>query len=106
MNAENSEDEEILDSFFGENDRASELRELKETLQTRLRIVTAERDAMPEMDGGRASLERKIRELKEQVNVLAEEEAVSSFVEESVRATLYRPGGGSDLGPDDDGGPY
>jgi hypothetical protein len=102
----NSEDEEILESFFGENTRARELRELKETLQTKLRIVTAERDAMPELDGGRAMLERKIRELKEQVSVLAEEEAVSTFVEDSVRATLYRPNTGSDLGPDDDGGPY
>ncbi|MGC4047035.1 MAG: hypothetical protein QM758_24840 [Armatimonas sp.] len=103
----NSEDEEIVDSFFGENTRASELRELKETLQTRLRIVTAEYDALPELDGGRTTLERKMRELKEQVSVLAEEEAVSSFVEDSVRATLYRPETeGEDLGPDDDGGPY
>lgn len=103
----NSEEEEIVESFFGENARASELREFKETLQTRLQIVTAEYNAMPDLDGGRAALERKIRELKEQVSVLAEEEAVSSFVEDSVRATLYRPDTGrDDLGADDDGGPY
>jgi hypothetical protein len=102
----NSEDEEIIETFFGENARSGELRELKETLQTRLRIVTAERDALPDTDGGRAVLERKIRELKEQVTVLAQEEAVSAFVEDSVRATLFRPDASGDLGEGDDGGPY
>ncbi len=95
MNALKTEDEEILESFFGETSRARELRELKETLQDRLKIILA--------DPG--SSEKKIRELREQINVLAEEEAVSGFVEESVRTTLARPDSG-DLGPGDDGGPY
>jgi hypothetical protein len=90
----NTEDEEIMDSFFGETSRARELRELKETLQERLKVLLA--------DG--ASSEKKIQELRGQISVLAEEEAVSGFVEESVRATLARPDSG--LGPDDDGGPY
>ena len=101
----NGDDDEIVGAFLGENSRADELRELKEILQTRLRIVTGERDGLPPGDGGRVALEKKVRELKEQVRVLAQEEAVSGFVEESVRATLARPESG-DLGEDDDGGPY
>ncbi len=90
-----SEDEEILESFFGETSRVRELRELKETLQDRLKIILADPN----------SSEKKIRELREQITVLDEEEDVSAFVEESVRATLARPDSG-DLGPGDDGGPY
>jgi hypothetical protein len=92
----NTEDEEIVASFFGETSRARELRELKETLQERLKVLLA--------DG--SGSEKKIQELRGQISVLAEEEAVSGFVEESVRATLARPEASGDLGPDDDGGPY
>ena len=95
----------ILSEFLGDAPRASQLHELVETLRTRLQIFTAERDALPESDPQRKSLDKKVKELKGQLTVLVEEEAVSTFVEDSVRATLSRPAGLSD-DPDDDGGPY
>ena len=97
----------ILSEFLGDSPRASQLRELIATLQTRLQAFTAERDALPESDPQRRSLDKKVKELRSQLTVLTEEEAISTFVEDSVRATLSRPASFSgDLGPDDDGGPY
>ena len=97
----------ILSEFLGDSPRASQLRELIETLQTRLRVFTAERDALSEDDPQKKALDKKVKEMKGQLTVLGEEEAVSTFVEDSVRATLSRPANFSgDLGPDDDGGPY
>ena len=97
----------ILSEFLGDAPRASQLHELIETLRTRLQVYTAERDALPEGDPQKKSLDKKVKELKGQLTVLVEEEAVSTFVEDSVRATIARPAGmPDDLGEDDDGGPY
>jgi hypothetical protein len=101
----NREDEEIIEDFLGENARASQLRELIEVLRTRLGFVESERDGLPPGDSGRSGLDRKVRELREQIAALAEEEAVSRFVEDSVRFTLARPEGSASA-IDDDGGPY
>ena len=64
-----------------------------ESLQARLRDTVAARDAD---DGRRAGLPRhsiaKIRELRAQVEALAQEEAVSQFVEDSVRSSLAQAG--------------
>jgi hypothetical protein len=35
--------------------------------------------------------DKKVEELREQVRVLAEEEAITQFVEDSIRATMTRP---------------
>lgn len=99
-----AEEEAILDRFLGEGTRADTWRELRRTLAGRLQALQAERDALPAQEARRAALERKIRELQEQVGVLAQEEAVSRFVEDSVRATLARPA--EEGADDDDGGPY
>ena len=98
-------DEEILDTFFEGQARADSWQALREALQARLQDVLAERAALPEGDSRRSALGRKIAEMRQQVEALRQEEIVSRFVEDSVRATLARPepAPGED---DDDGGPY
>lgn len=97
----------ILNEFLGDAPRASQLHELIVTLRERLQAFIAERDALPVGAPQKKSLDKKVKELKGQLTVLVEEEAVSTFVEDSVRATLARPTVVSgDLGEDDDGGPY
>lgn len=97
----------ILSEFLGDAPRASQLHELIVTVRERLQAFTAERDALPEGDPQKKSLDKKVKELKGQLTVLVEEEAVSTFVEDSVRATIARPAGmPDDIDEDDDGGPY
>ena len=68
--------------------------------------MTPEREArlLDRLKSEILALEQENRELQEQVGVLAQEEAVSRFVEDSVRATLARPA--EEGADDDDGGPY
>ena len=82
------ETDPILDPFLNGSDRADTWREYKETLTTRLIALIAERDVINGPQ--RAPLDKKITELKEQVRVLAQEEAITRFVEESVFATISR----------------
>jgi hypothetical protein len=110
------ETDPILDPFLNGSDRADTWREYKETLAVRLKALIAERDAATNTLQ-RAALDKKVTEMKEQVRVLAEEEAITRFVEESVYATISRDHPleanantdrpmTHDLGADDDGGPY
>lgn len=71
--------------FMGDNASATELREMREALEDRLRRLRTEIDAHPE---AREELRRKAEQVERQIRVLAEEEAVSGFVEESVRASV------------------
>ena len=84
-------DQPIKDFLEGQP-RAHFWRELRETLAERLRDALAERDALPEDDPTRPTREKRVRELRAQVAALAQEEAVTQFVEDSVRASLSRPG--------------
>lgn len=84
------DEEQVIDEFVG-GTRADTWRSLRETLEVRLRDAVAERNALPSNDARRALLERKVRELKEQVAALAQEEIVTQFVEDTVRASLNRP---------------
>ena len=83
--------EPVEDEILNGGPRATQLREMREVLQARLRDAREARDAVSPDDPRRAALERKVSELRDQVRVLAEEEAVSQFVEDSVRATVSRP---------------
>lgn len=86
-----SNDEQVIDEFLEGQPRAALWRELRETLAARLAEAVAERDAVPDGDARRGALERRVRELRDQVAALAQEEAVTQFVEDSVRASLARP---------------
>jgi hypothetical protein len=97
-----SPDDVVLDEFLGEQPRAETWRVLRETLEARLTDALAERGR----GDTSAALERRIRELREQIAALAQEEAVTRFVEDSVRATLARPEPLVWDDEDDAGGPY
>ena len=83
--------DEVIEEFLEGQPRAQVWRELRETLAARLRDAVVERDALPEGDERRAELEKRVRTLRRQVAALAEEEAVTQFVEDSVGASLARP---------------
>ncbi|HEY3267540.1 MAG TPA: hypothetical protein VGM37_11475 [Armatimonadota bacterium] len=71
--------------FLGESAPASQLREWREALEHRLKMMRAEAAQDPE---SHESLRLKIQRLQDQIKVLAEEEAISDFVEDTVRSTL------------------
>lgn len=104
--AMNNNPDAIIDEFLQGQPRSETWQSLKETLAARLVDARAERDACAPDDPRRALLEKKVRELAEQVRVLAEEEAVTRFVEDSVRASLARPRMPGDEGEDDEAGYY
>lgn len=83
--------EEAIEDFLEGQPRADLWRELRETLAARLADARAERDAASPDDLRRLELEKRVRELDTQVGALAREEAVTRFVEDSVRASLSRP---------------
>jgi hypothetical protein len=83
----NEYEDQIIDEFMGDNGRAAEWRAMRESLQDRLRALRAER-ASTTLPDAISSLDRRIAQIAEQVAVLETEEAVSTFVEDSVRATL------------------
>jgi len=78
-------EEEAVRDFLGERPGAEELTEWRSTLETRLKSLEAERDK-----GGTPAprLVQKIAQLQKQIAALRQEEAITQFVEDSVRATL------------------
>jgi hypothetical protein len=84
------EPDEIIEDFMGPNTRAAELREMQASLKERLAALKAER-AQESKAENIAGLDRRIAHLKDQIAVLTQEEIVSQFVEDSIRATLARP---------------
>jgi hypothetical protein len=86
-----NEQDPIIEEFLEGQPRAETWRELRDVLADRLRDAVAARDALDKDDPRRAALERKVEQLREQVATLAQEEAVTRFVEDSVRASLAQP---------------
>ncbi|MBC8141216.1 MAG: hypothetical protein H7Y38_07220 [Armatimonadetes bacterium] len=83
--------EEIIEDFLDGQLRASKWRELRVALQTRLDRAKEQLSALPATSSERGEIEERITELKTQVRALAEEEAITQFVEESVSNSLTRP---------------
>lgn len=77
--------EEAVREFMGDRPGADELTEWRTTLEDRLKKLEAERD---KGDKASSSLTSKIAQLKKQIAALRQEEAITQFVEDSVRATL------------------
>ncbi|MES2460000.1 MAG: hypothetical protein V4671_05400, partial [Armatimonadota bacterium] len=90
-NPKDTEDEQIVGEFLGDQPRAETWRSYKEVLAVRLKEALESRDAAAPDSLQYLNLDKKVRELREQVRVLAEEEAITQFVEDSVRATMTRP---------------
>lgn len=86
-----TEDEQILEEFLGDQPRAETWRSYKEILAERLKDALTARDVVAPDSLQYLNLDKKVGELREQVRVLAEEEAITQFVEDSVRATMTRP---------------
>jgi hypothetical protein len=96
--------DEIIKEFLEGQPRASYWRELRDSLHGRLREAEAELKAVPASDPNRAALEKRVEDLREQVAALATEEAVTQFVEDSVRSSLNRPRRPGDLDFEEDEG--
>jgi len=82
--------DDVVRGFLGDQASALELREMREALQDRLRRLKAEAEADPTSF---EELRLKIDQVQHQIRALAEEEAISGFVEETVRASI------ADVGP-------
>ena len=82
--------DEIIEAFMEGDTRAAELRAMRDALEVRLKALKAERPIVADIDDALA-LERRIRQVREQIAALKQEEAVSQFVEDSLRVSLSRP---------------
>jgi hypothetical protein len=96
--------DEVIEEFLEGQPRANYWRELRESLHGRLREAEAELKDVPTGDQNRANVEKRVEDLREQVAALATEEAVTQFVEDSVRASLSRPRRPGDFDIEDDEG--
>ncbi|MBC8137984.1 MAG: hypothetical protein H8F28_19055 [Fibrella sp.] len=83
--------DEVIEDFLEGQPRAARWREYRLALQTRLDAAKEKIAQTTEGSGERAELDDRIKELREQIRVLAEEEAITQFVEDSVRSSLTRP---------------
>jgi hypothetical protein len=82
--------EDALRDFLGESASTSELRDWRKALEERLDRLRAEAAQDPV---SHEALRLKIEQVEKQVRALREEEAITGFVEETVRSAV------SDLGP-------
>ena len=96
----------VIEEFLEGQPRADTWKELREVLTVRYKEALATRDQMDPDDAAFASQEKRVRELREQIAALAQEEAVTRFVEDSVRASLARPSTESGADDDDEAGYY
>ena len=83
--------EEIIEDFLAGQPRAAKWREFRVALQTRLDRAKDELAATAEKSPERREAEDRVKELRVQIRALAEEEAITQFVEESVGNSLTRP---------------
>ncbi|HHX42089.1 MAG TPA: hypothetical protein GX715_19200 [Armatimonadetes bacterium] len=99
MPPERDEVEETIDEFLGERPRATYLAELRAALARRLEGTRAalEQSQDPQEQ---EKLRKEIAAMERQDEVLAREELITEFVEDSVRATVSW----SLLKPEDDEG--
>lgn len=81
--------DDAVREFLGGAAPASELRLWREALEQRLTRLRAEAARDPQ---SREALRLKIEHLEKQVHALREEEAITDFVEESVRAAVADTG--------------
>ena len=83
--------DDVINDFLGGKPRANQWRELRLVLEARLADATQQLSATQAGTSEHKSIQRKVKEMKAQVNALLQEEAISQFVEDSVIATVSRP---------------
>jgi hypothetical protein len=83
--------DDVIDDFMGGKPRANQWRELRIVLEARLADTKLQLAATSPGSSAHRSLQRKVKEMTGQVNVLIQEEAVAQFVEDSIIATVSRP---------------
>jgi hypothetical protein len=84
------DEEAIIEEFLGEKPRARDLRLMRTALEARAAMFRRERARVTE-EKERAGLDAKIAELEKQIATIRQEEAITAFVEDSVRVTLHKP---------------
>jgi hypothetical protein len=83
------ETERAIDEALAGRPRAEELAEMIAALEVRRETFQRERDAAAPAE--RETWEARMREAERQIEVLREEQAITEFVENSVRVTVNRP---------------
>jgi soluble cytochrome b562 len=84
------DEDAAIEQILGENPRARELREMREALETRR--TTYQRSLAQAKDPKEIrEIKHKLDELKTQIDVIRQEEGISTFVEATVRGALHRP---------------
>jgi len=84
------DEEQVIEDVLGENPRARELRLMRAALEQRRERIRHELSRTQD-ERERARNEAKLAELEAQIQALRNEEAITGFVEASVRATLHKP---------------
>src|SRR5579862_1171265 len=90
MDSEPVDEDTAIESVLGENPRASELAGMISALEQKRRAMLSETKKSV-MASERFKLEGKLAEIDMQLKVLRDEEAITTFVENSVRVTLSKP---------------
>ena len=83
------DENQAIDSVLGENQRSAELIELIDALDQRRKVVLKEAERTTSAQE-RIRLEAKLAEMSMHLEVLRQEAAISSFVENSVKATINK----------------
>ncbi len=81
--------EQAIDEFLEGRPRAQELAEMIAALQVRRETFQRERDAAT-TDERRKEWASRIKEVENQIRILREEQAITGFVEDSIRVTVNR----------------
>ncbi len=84
------DEEAIIENVLGESLRANELRLLRTTLETRRNALRVELKRLTDPKE-QERLTARLKDLAKQIAILREEEAITGFVEKSVRFTLHNP---------------
>lgn len=86
----NEDVDQVIDEFLKEKPRARDLAEMIDALQIRRenflreKELTTDRVRQKEWDS-------RIREVEQQIRILREEQAITNFVEDSIRVSIHRP---------------
>jgi hypothetical protein len=93
-------EEEAIRDFLGDRPGHSELVEWRSTLEARL--ATLEQDCAAAGSSPSPAMTRQLNQLRRQIAALRQEEAITEFVEDSVRVTLAMGAIVEEVGDPDD----
>ena len=81
--------EEAIEEFLEDKPRAAELAEMVAALEVRRETFKRELKAAPD-EGRKKEWTAKIREVDKQIKILREEQAITGFVENTIKVTVNR----------------